>query len=242
MIARRDREHEDAVGEREPVAHAQEQPRDVAVTCHEIQQPWKAVERRVGGHEQHERRRDLHEGVGDSAADAVVRDLGEHRLLSPGVAPSKCATSTTPTNIETSSTINTVRVWRACRACGGWNTGTAFEITSIPVIAVAPEAKARSTSSTPTASRARWGAGGAGVKECERRLDEPGDHDERDRRDEQVGRRGERGTRVAHAAQVSRDQQDDHEQADLHPGGASEGIAEVTASTPEATETATVRM
>ncbi len=65
-------------------------------------------------------------------------------------------------NIEIKRAIITVRVWRACLACGGRKTGTAFEITSIPVIAVAPEANARSRSSTPTASVARCGAAAAG--------------------------------------------------------------------------------
>ena len=77
---RGDGEHEDAVAEREAIAHAQEQPGDVAVASHEVQQPRKAVERRVGGHQQHQRGRHLHEAVGDAAADAGVRDLREHRL------------------------------------------------------------------------------------------------------------------------------------------------------------------
>jgi hypothetical protein len=64
--------------------------------------------------------------------------------------------------MEISSPTMTPSVWRACAASGGRNTGTALEITSIPVIAVAPEANARNTSSTPNASVARWGAAGTG--------------------------------------------------------------------------------
>ncbi len=71
---------------------------------------------------------------------------------------------TTPMNIVTSRTIITDRVLRALSASGGWNTGTALEITSIPVIAVAPDANARRISSTPSASVALWGAGAIGVE------------------------------------------------------------------------------
>ena len=41
-----------------------------------------------------------------------------------------------------------MRTVRALREAGGWKAGTALEIASMPVIAVAPDEKARSTNST----------------------------------------------------------------------------------------------
>jgi hypothetical protein len=55
-----------------------------------------------------------------------------------------------------------VSLARAVRCCGARNAGTALEMVSIPVIAVDPEANARSASSTPTVCVACCGAGGAG--------------------------------------------------------------------------------
>ena len=151
MTARRDGEHEDAVGERQAIAHAQKQPGDVAVTRHEVQQPRKAVEGRVGGDQQHERGRHLHEAVGDAAADAVMCDLGQHRLVATGAGAVEMSDEhDADEHRDQQPDHDTDRVWRACAGLREAGTpGTAFEITSIPVIAVAPEAKARSTSSTP---------------------------------------------------------------------------------------------
>ena len=69
-------------------------------------------------------------------------------------------------NIETSSAIMIVSVRRALSASGGSNTGTEFEITSIPVIAVAPEENARRISNTPSASVAWCGGGATAWKPC----------------------------------------------------------------------------
>jgi hypothetical protein len=67
----------------------------------------------------------------------------------------------TPANIAISSPIIHVSVVRALRHSGGLKTGTAFDIASMPVIAVDPDANARSTSSSPIPSDAF--NGGVGV-------------------------------------------------------------------------------
>jgi hypothetical protein len=64
-----------------------------------------------------------------------------------------------PANIAISSPTIQVSVERALRHSTGLNAGTALEIASMPVIAVEPDAKARSTSSRVTAWEA-WSAGG----------------------------------------------------------------------------------
>src|SRR5258708_20997066 len=70
---------------------------------------------------------------------------------------------TIPANIAISRPIIHVNVVRALRHSGGLKTGTAFEIASMPVIAVDPDANARSTSSSPIPSDAfNGGVGGAG--------------------------------------------------------------------------------
>ena len=66
--------------------------------------------------------------------------------------PSRWTTTINPANIVISRPSITVSTVRALRQEGGWKTGTALEIASIPVIAVAPEENARSTSSTLTPS------------------------------------------------------------------------------------------
>jgi len=80
-----------------------------------------------------------------------VSDLGEDRLRS-GAGPVEWATTTTPMNIDTSRPTITERVLRALSASGGSNSDTALEMTSIPVIAVAPDENARRISSNPSAS------------------------------------------------------------------------------------------
>lgn len=76
--------------------------------------------------------------------------------------PSRWTTTTIPTNIEISSPIIQVSVVRAFRHSTGLNAGTALEIASMPVIAVEPEAKARSTSNMPTPWEASRTGGGTG--------------------------------------------------------------------------------
>ena len=68
-----------------------------------------------------------------------------------------------PVNIAISSPIIQVRVLRALRHSTGLNAGTALEIASMPVIAVEPDAKARSTSNRVTAWEA-WSAGGGSAR------------------------------------------------------------------------------
>ena len=153
---RGDGEHEDAVAEREAIAHAQEEPRDVAVASHEVQQPREAVERRVRGDQQDKRGRQLHEAIGNAVADAGMRDLGEHRLAATRGGAVEVRDEHDADEHRDQQPDHDARA-SAGRASprGGRNTGTAFEITSIPVIAVAPDANARSTSRTPSASVAR---------------------------------------------------------------------------------------
>jgi hypothetical protein len=74
--------------------------------------------------------------------------------LPSGTIPLSSTRAMTPANIAISSPIIQLRVVRAFRRGTGSNTGTAFEIASIPLIAVAPEENARSTSSSPRPSDA----------------------------------------------------------------------------------------
>ena len=125
---------------------------------------------------------------------------------------------------------------------GGRKAPTPFEIASTPVSAAAPDAKARMTTSTPTApTPAATGSGmvaGAGADDA---LPDAG----RDQRvhgdDERVRREGEEDARLAHTAQVRQRQQDDEGERELTLCDSSDGTADVRASTPAATETATVR-
>ncbi len=64
-------------------------------------------------------------------------------------------------------------VLRALRASGGRKTGTALEITSMPVIAVAPEEKARRMSRIPTPSVACRAGGATAWNPCEPDLTSP---------------------------------------------------------------------
>ena len=66
--------------------------------------------------------------------------------------PSTCISTTSPANIAISRPTITVRTVRALPAEGGRKAGTALEIASMPVIAVAPEEKARSTNNTVSPS------------------------------------------------------------------------------------------
>ena len=112
----------------------------------------------------------------------------------------------------------------------------------MPVIAVDPEAKARSTSSTPTPSVAVSGGGGVGWKP------RPAASSGRPRSSANIAmmksicRRREQGARLAHAAQIAGEQHGDHADPEHDRVEARDGIAEVTAATPEATDTATVKM
>ena len=74
--------------------------------------------------------------------------LRERGLPRRGTMPSRCISTTSPANIATSRPTISARTVRALRDAGGWKAGTALEIASIPVIAVAPEENARSTNST----------------------------------------------------------------------------------------------
>ncbi len=73
-------EHDDAVGEREAVAHPQEQARGGVVAGEEEQQPGEVREGGVGGEQQHERGGGLHVAVQHAVAEAAVGELGEHGL------------------------------------------------------------------------------------------------------------------------------------------------------------------
>ena len=69
-----------------------------------------------------------------------------------------------PTNIVISRATIQVSMVRALRHSTGLNAGTALETASTPVIAVAPEEKARSTSRAFTASVVGSRGGGSGWK------------------------------------------------------------------------------
>ena len=113
-------------------------------------------------------------------------------------------------------------------ASGGWNTGTALEITSIPVIAVAPEANARSNEQHAERLGRLVRRRGHGMKAVRAGLDQTADHDQRDCGHEQVGGGGEGGGGIAHPAQVAGDEEPDHRQPIGTVSEDIEGIAEVT--------------
>jgi len=135
----------------------------VPVARHEIEQSGQPVERRVGRKQQHERGRCLHEAVEDAAADRVMRKLRQHRLVGTGTTASSLVSATTPANIVTRRKIIQLSEARALRQATGLKAGTALDIASIPVIAVAPEEKARSKSRASSVSVACT-AGGRGIE------------------------------------------------------------------------------
>ena len=71
-----------------------------------------------------------------------------------GTTPSRWTSTTVPANITINRLTIQVSVVRALRHSVGWKAGTALEMASMPVIAVEPDANARSTSRTPTPSLA----------------------------------------------------------------------------------------
>ena len=80
--------------------------------------------------------------------------------LATGTIPASRVITRTPANIAMSSPVIQLSVIRALRHSVGLNDGTALEMASMPVMAVAPEANARSTSSRVTAcTMARWRTG-----------------------------------------------------------------------------------
>jgi hypothetical protein len=80
--------------------------------------------------------------------------------LASGTTPDSRAITSTPANIAISRAIIQLSVIRALRHSTGLNDGTALEMASIPVMAVEPDANARSTTSTLRAcTTARWRAG-----------------------------------------------------------------------------------
>jgi hypothetical protein len=69
-----------------------------------------------------------------------------------GTMPSRRISTTSPANIATSRQTIAVSTVRALRTTGSLKAGTALEIASIPVIAVAPEENARSASNSVAVS------------------------------------------------------------------------------------------
>ena len=127
--------------------------------------------------------------------------------------PSRCISTTSPANIATSRPTISARTVRALREAGGWKAGTALEIASMPVIAVAPEEKARSTNSTVMPSIGSRPTTGVGVKPRAGGIDQP-DGDQREHaQHERVGRCGEDRAGLAHAAQVAGQQDRDRRES-----------------------------
>ena len=112
----------------------------------------------------------------------------------------------------------------------------------MPVIAVDPDANARSTSRTPTPSVAVSAGWRTGTKAVPRRIDQADHHQHEHRDDEHVCRRRKQRPSLAHAAQVPRKRIAITADPMGTASGPSDGIADVIAATPEATDTATVRM
>jgi hypothetical protein len=69
--------------------------------------------------------------------------------LDTGTIPASLVITKTPANIAISNPTIQLSVVRALRHSVGLNTGTAFEMASMPVMAVQPGANARRTSRTP---------------------------------------------------------------------------------------------
>ena len=132
----------------------------------------------------------------------------------------------------------------AFRDCGRRNALTPFAIASTPVSAVEPEAKARSSTKSPivpTPTVIGWGAT-AGPHGPVRAAGGARDDEREHGGDERVGGNRERQPRLAHAAEVrDRDQGDERERKADADGRSGSGTAETRATTPAATETATVR-
>ena len=132
----------------------------------------------------------------------------------------------------------------ALRACGRRNALTPFAIASTPVSAVEPEAKARSSTNSPIAPAPTViGSGAAVGPHCPsaQRAD-AGDDEREHRRDERVGGERERESGLADAAEVRDRDQGDERERERRPGAAPRlGTADTSATTPAATETATVR-
>jgi hypothetical protein len=80
--------------------------------------------------------------------------------LASGTTPASLATTRTPANIAMSSPTIQPRVVWALRHSTGLYAGTAFEMASMPVIAVEPDENARGTSRAVTPSvMGRWWTG-----------------------------------------------------------------------------------
>ena len=94
-----------------------------------------------------------------------------------------------------------------------WKAGTALEIASMPVIAVAPEENARRTNRTVMPSIGSRPTTGVGAKPRRGGVDQP-DGDQREHgQHERVGRRGEDRAGLTHAAQVARQQDRDRRES-----------------------------
>lgn len=81
-----------------------------------------------------------------------------------GTRPARWISRVSPANRTTSIATIQASVVRALRHSGVRNAGTALETASMPVIDTAPEANARSTSSSPSPSVAGTTGGATGAK------------------------------------------------------------------------------
>jgi len=110
-----------------------------------------------------------------------------------------------------SATTMKVSVRRALRTCGWRKALTPLETASIPVIAVQPDAKARSNSHQPSASAAS-GVGGGGTTGCgwppfaSESVGADGDHGQ-EAADEQISRQREQPAGFRGAAKIGERQQ-----------------------------------
>ena len=160
-------QHQDAVGEHQPVAENGELARQEAVAREQRGQPREVGERGVGGQDQDERRSTP--GPGSRAAPApktrwAICDTTVS--LSTGRIPRAEARKVIPTNIVPRMSAMKPSVIAALRDSGARKAGTPLEMASMPVSAVQPDGEARASTGTRSAPPSPRSADGAAGGRC----------------------------------------------------------------------------
>ena len=138
----------------------------------------------------------------------------------------------------------------ALRAAGLRNDGTPLDTASTPDRATAPDENARRSIMMPSAlppSASSWASSdsvssGIGAEVLDEDAVAADDDQQHQHHDVEVRRWREQRARLLQAAQVGHRHHGDQQQAQRHPPLASKSNADWMASTPPATDTATVRM
>ncbi len=200
----------------------------------------EAVEGGVRGDEQDQRGRELHVAVQDAAADAVAGDLGEHGLAARAGAVEMGDEHDAGEHRHQQADHDRQRpagVARLGRTEDRHGVGDHLDARHRR----RPRGEGTEDEQDPDALGGVPGGRRDRVEPVRARLDQPGDDDQRDGEDEQVG-----GAPNARAPRTPRRLPATSRAITPSPIGtaaeAADGIAEVIAATPEATETATVTM